>query len=62
MHSTQVQQIIIRGCGWLWYLSVAEAFAHLGDVRQKDQIGPLVPLNECVGKWLPDPWPLEVVY
>eukprot|EP00435_Cladocopium_sp_Y103_P006147 s1355_g1.t10 len=27
-------------------------FAHLGDVRDKDQIGPFVPLNQWVEKWL----------
>lgn len=27
-------------------------FAHLGDVRDKEQIGPFVPLNQWVEKWL----------
>lgn len=40
----------------------AEAFAHLGDVREKHQIGPFAPLNEWVEKWLPEPlfWIVQV--
>lgn len=36
--------------------SLAKTFAHLGDVRDKEQIGPFVPLNQWVEKWLREPW------
>eukprot|EP00434_Breviolum_minutum_P010144 symbB.v1.2.008952.t1/scaffold508.1/size221222/1 len=50
--SVILHQLRMQGEVPLIVMPARYAFAHLGDVRQKDQIGPLVPLNECVRKWL----------